>query len=480
METLLHKMLKIYGDKIKGILHVGACLCEEIELYESYMPRNKILWIEALNDKVELNKQKHSNLLIENAVVSDIIEIVTFKRANWDSASSCLELGLCNHLYPEIYYTETYQVETRLLKNILCNYNILFNFINLDIQGYELKALKGMESYLEKVDYILTEVSSNFLYKNQCTLKDLDEYLIEFGFYRVETIKIKEHELMWWGEAFYVKNNTLLNHFVDYSINNAKGNNFEERFIDILSDPNNFFIKRNIDAGKIEDNCVIMHNGIKVIKDGYYGSFSNILVQNKGCHEPAEERMFDLVLKYIPKNAVMIELGSYWAFYTIWFNKIIENAKNYCIEPELDNINLGKKNCEINNVTADFTQGFIGKNYINVYDFIKNKHIDYIDLLHSDIQGYEFEMLEGIKELLLQNKIGYLFISTHSEELHTNCTNFLENNNYRIIASANYDTETFCMDGIIVACQKNNLLIPKTYLGNRKYTKLRTTPYDNL
>ena len=140
------------------------------------------------------------------------------------------------------------------------------------------------------------------------------------------------------------------------AINNRKGQTYTERFIDVISDPSNAFIKRCENAGCIEGDCVILHNGTRVVKNGYYGDFSDILILNKGCHEPAEERMFDMVLGDIPENGTMIELGSYWAFYTIWFNKTVKNAKNYCIEPELENLELGKKNCELNNVLADFTQ----------------------------------------------------------------------------------------------------------------------------
>jgi hypothetical protein len=265
---------------------------------------------------------------------------------------------------------------------------------------------------------------------------------------------------------------------IDHSINNRKGTIFEDRFIDIISDPNNIFIKRCEKAGTTESGCVILHNGIKVIKDGYYGDFSKILVLNKGCHEPAEERMFELILQDIPENGTMIELGSYWAFYTIWFNKVIKQAKNYCIEPELGNLNLGKQNCILNDVTnVDFTHGFIGKHNINVSDFVLEKKIDYIDILHSDIQGYELEMLQGITTLLAQNKIKYLFISTHSDDLHYRCIELLQENNYRIIASADFETETFCFDGIIVACHSDNHKFGKYNIGNRKFTKLRTTPY---
>jgi len=267
------------------------------------------------------------------------------------------------------------------------------------------------------------------------------------------------------------------NKFIDYNINNKKGNTFEERFIDIISDPNNLFIKRCAEAGNVCNGCVTLHNGIKVLKDGYYGDFSKILLLNNGCHEPAEERMFDLILKDIPENGTMIELGSYWAFYTIWFNKVIKNAKNYCIEPELENLNLGKMNCLINNVNADFTQGFIGKTEINLCNFVREKNIENIDILHSDIQGYELEMLQDITELLVQNKIKYLFISTHSNDLHYKCIDLLTQNNYRIIASADFDEETFCYDGIIVACHVSNKVFGNYNIGNRKFTQLRNIPY---
>lgn len=263
---------------------------------------------------------------------------------------------------------------------------------------------------------------------------------------------------------------------IDKNINNKKGLTFEERFIDIMSDPNNIYIERCPDAGKIIDDVVILHNGIKVYKDCYYDSFSKILTLNKGCHEPAEERMFKIILDNINNNInnnsnIMIELGSYWAFYSIWFNKTINNAKNYCIEPDIKNLNIGKKNAQLNNVDIDFTQGFIGKNKINVIDFMKKKNIDYVDILHSDIQGYEYEMLTDIVPLLKENKIKYLFISTHSDNIHYKCIDLLKNNNYYIIASSDFETETFCYDGIIVATHITNNI--GTYkLGCRKYTKL--------
>jgi hypothetical protein len=216
----------------------------------------------------------------------------------------------------------------------------------------------------------------------------------------------------------YKNNEFFCNFFINKNLNNIKGLTFQERFLDIISDPNNLLINRIENAGKIINDNLVMHNGIYVKPYGYCGDFSQILQINKGCHEPGEERMFQIILKYINDGATMIELGSYWSFYTIWFNKFIKNAKNYCIEPEQSSLEVGMYNCKLNNVIADFTQGFIDNDNINLLDFIKNKNIDSIDILHSDIQGYEYLMLNQIIELLEKKKIKFLFISTHSNDIH--------------------------------------------------------------
>ena len=197
----LHDLVKKYNIKFKGILHVGAHECEEIKDYEMYLPRNQILWIEALPGKVEFSKNKYPNVLIENAVVSDIIETVRFNVSNNGQSSSILDFGLHSTFHPQVHYVTCFEVETKLLKNILPNYNINYNFLNLDIQGAELKALKGMEEYLNNVDYIYTEVNSDYVYKGCALIGELDDYLLHFGLHRVET-KWTDCK---WGDAFYIR-----------------------------------------------------------------------------------------------------------------------------------------------------------------------------------------------------------------------------------------------------------------------------------
>ena len=197
----LHDLVKKYNIKFKGILHVGAHECEEIKDYEIHLPRNQILWIEALPGKVEFSKNKYPNVLIENAVVSDIIETVRFNVSNNGQSSSILDFGLHSTFHPQVHYVTCFEVKTKLLKNILPNYNINYNFLNLDIQGAELKALKGMEEYLNNVDYIYTEVNSDYVYKGCALIGELDDYLLHFGLHRVET-KWTDCK---WGDAFYIR-----------------------------------------------------------------------------------------------------------------------------------------------------------------------------------------------------------------------------------------------------------------------------------
>ncbi len=199
----LHDLVKKYNIIFKGVLHIGAHECEEINDYEKYLPRNRILWIEALPDKVEICKQRYSNLLIENAVVSDVIESVNFNVSNNGQSSSMLDFGLHSTFHPHVKYISRFETETKLLKNIIPNYNnIHFNFLNLDIQGTELKALKGMEEYLNNVDYIYTEVNSDYVYIGCALVDELDKYLLNFGLHRVET---RWCENFRWGDAFYIR-----------------------------------------------------------------------------------------------------------------------------------------------------------------------------------------------------------------------------------------------------------------------------------
>lgn len=199
----LHELVKKYNINFKGVLHVGAHECEELNDYLKYLSMDKILWVEAIPSKVNLCKERYPNILIENAIVSDKVENVRFNISNNGQSSSMLEFGLHSTFHPYVHYVDYFEGETKLLKDIICNYNIEYNFLNFDIQGVELKALKGMEEYLPKVDYIYVEVNSDYVYKDCALVEEIDSYLLQFGLKRVETQWCQDYR---WGDAFYIRN----------------------------------------------------------------------------------------------------------------------------------------------------------------------------------------------------------------------------------------------------------------------------------
>lgn len=228
------------------------------------------------------------------------------------------------------------------------------------------------------------------------------------------------------------------------------------------------YIPKVVGAGEIFDDGIasyqLMHNGVKIILNCYYDVqwLTDVMYGLKGHHEPQEEKCFYEVLKYMPEDATMIELGSYWAYYSLWFASQIKNAKNYLIEPDHRRLEIGRKNFELNNKKGIFRRGFVGKmkddepditgaEWISVDDFIESEGIKHVNILHADIQGAETEMLETTVKHL--DKIDYFFISTHSDRNHLPCLQFFKAHHFIILAEHS-DAQSCSGDGLIVAKRK--------------------------
>ncbi|CAN5907736.1 hypothetical protein BH11BAC7_BH11BAC7_08060 [soil metagenome] len=229
------------------------------------------------------------------------------------------------------------------------------------------------------------------------------------------------------------------------------------RIADVISCPDNAAITRVADAGNFSRESLIMHNGIRIDPLSYYGApILKMLMENGGVHEPQEEKIFDRVLQSLPPGKkTIIELGSYWSFYSMWFLKTFPGSQAYMLEPELRNLHSGKKNFRLNKLKGNFFHLGIGES-ANKEDritspgiFCQQQNINFIDVLHADIQTYELAMLNGSEKLLEEKKVGYWFISTHSNELHTQCKNMLAEYGYALVAEANLD-ESYSFDGILV------------------------------
>jgi len=256
--------------------------------------------------------------------------------------------------------------------------------------------------------------------------------------------------------GYYVASSGLFDSvFKNYKLSGALLNRANK----VLASSDNAFIPRVPDAGAIKGGKQIMHNGLKIHLGSYYGpEYSQLLLLNKGVHEPQEERVFAQVLPSLPAGSVMIEMGAFWSFYSMWFQKEIPQGISYMIEPDSFNIGQGQRNFRLNGFKGTFVQAFIGEKNnrsgkiptIAIDDFVAENKIPFIHLLHSDIQGFENQMLRGAEACFRDNKIGYVFISTHSNEVHNECRQFLLDKGMIILADANID-QSYSEDGLIVA-----------------------------
>ncbi len=267
--------------------------------------------------------------------------------------------------------------------------------------------------------------------------------------------------------VFYTLKDLLFSKKIDlakYEVDNY----WHSRITDVLSCSDNNKIIKVYNAGQVEGNYQVMHNGLKIFIGSYYGygnalaGMHQMLKLSKGVHEPQEEYAFQEILTRISAGSIMLELGAYWSFYSMWFNKSVKEAVNYMIEPDARCLYSGKRNFKLNGLKGNFFQYFIseksGDGNVSVDDFLKTQKIEKLAILHADIQGYELKMLKGATESLREKRIDYLFISTHSNDLHIDCIALLESYGYKIVCDANLN-QAYSYDGVIVASVDETLSI---------------------
>jgi Methyltransferase FkbM domain len=237
----------------------------------------------------------------------------------------------------------------------------------------------------------------------------------------------------------------------------AADSDFLGRFREVISDPLNLLIERVPQAGVLEGNDVCLHNGnrVPVMGDGaYYGQFSTLLLLNRGVHEPLEEYVFQELLKHLPASPHMIELGAYWAHYSMWLKRVRPQAVVIMVEPDPGNLAAGRANFARNGFEGEFIHAIVGRGQWALDEFFRSRGLSHLDILHVDIQGAEGELLHGGRQTLGNSQIDYLFVSTHSQDLHRHVAEELTRFGYRVEVSSDFDNETTSFDGFLFAASQ--------------------------
>ena len=205
----LEDFLRKFDIFIGGIIHIGAHDCQEKEYYNKKIKvsDDDIIWIDAMQHMVDLNKKKGIKNIFCQAISNQDNQELTFHESNDDGqASSLLEFGIHTTNHPEIKVKKEYKVITKKLDTFLDENSFdpsKYNFWNLDIQGAELMALRGATESIKYADAIYLEVNEEEVYKGCGTIDQIDDFLYSLGFKRVWT-----DMLIWkWGDALYIKIN---------------------------------------------------------------------------------------------------------------------------------------------------------------------------------------------------------------------------------------------------------------------------------
>ena len=148
-----------YKMKIRGIMHIGAHNCEEMEKYNKIgVKKENIIWIEANPYIVQRMKQKDKEIRIIHGLITDKNDDdMFFNVANNGQSSSIYEFGTHSVNHPEVTYVGKIILKSKRMDRVYEENKIekkFANFLNIDIQGAELLALKGMGDLIKEYDYL--------------------------------------------------------------------------------------------------------------------------------------------------------------------------------------------------------------------------------------------------------------------------------------------------------------------------------------
>jgi FkbM family methyltransferase len=217
-----------------------------------------------------------------------------------------------------------------------------------------------------------------------------------------------------------------------------------------------------------------MHNGLLVEHHGYYGDWmAEIIATLRGHHEPQEERAFWEILKRLDGAPTMVELGAFWAYYSLWFKHDFPNGRCHMYEPNPAHSALGQRNFARNGQLGYFEVAAAGQDgIIKFYDeslgqwrevvaksaatICAEQNIGFLDILHMDVQGAELAALFGAEPLVVEKRLRFVVISTHHHSIsgdpltHQRCLQWLLDHGAHILCEHGVN-ESFSGDGLIVA-----------------------------
>jgi FkbM family methyltransferase len=238
------------------------------------------------------------------------------------------------------------------------------------------------------------------------------------------------------------------------------------------------------DAGEVKlergVRVQVMHEGTRVVADGYYGEWMTEIIRRlRGHHEPQEELVVHHIIERLrnerdSKPRVMLELGSFWGYYSMWAMRAL-GARAVLVEPDPANLEVGRANLRLNELEGTFVQAAVGGEHgsrirltcesdgidrevpvVTVPGLLRDYDLSGIDLLLVDVQGAETDVLSRAADVLRDRTIRFIVVSTHHHSIsgdpmtHQRCLETLMDVGAHIVTEHTVG-ESFSGDGLIAA-----------------------------
>jgi FkbM family methyltransferase len=199
-----------YNMNITGVIQVGAHYGEEYE--NAWLKESSIKYIilfepdpdnfNILKEKTDKIKTDKKIYVINRGLGPFSCEMTLYKETNNNGQSnSVLKPKMHLQAFPNIIFNNKTKIKVEPLDKYECSAD--FNFMSIDVQGFELEVLRGSRKTLQNIQWLMLEVNRAETYENCAQIDEIDEYLAKFNFSRAETVW---WENSFWGDALYIKN----------------------------------------------------------------------------------------------------------------------------------------------------------------------------------------------------------------------------------------------------------------------------------